>query len=449
MVTLKKDANHREMMDAIEEFGNTLKKGGVGLFYYAGHAVQVNGVNYLLPIGARVNKEGDVRYEGIDTGRILTEMESASNGLNIVILDACRDNPFAKSFRSASRGLAIVTNAPTGTFISYSTGAGQVARDGDGRNSPYTSALLKYMQEPGVPINDVFMNVRQKLRKEYGQVPWELSSLEGKFYFRPGRPSSSDIAATTAAPSVDYEAERRKLEAEEERIKQEAALEEKRKAIEEKKRQLKEAAEEATEQRRLAAEQRKLEKQRALEEKRRRIEEEKERLAAEKEAKRQAAAERKKGKRGTKVAMARPTEVKRKGCVENDGRFCKYTDGTVLDTKTNLMWASKDNGSDINWSNAKSYCENYRGGSYSDWRMPTQEELAGLYDTSEPRPAACMSVYNIYFATKLIDITCFATWASETRGSEAAYFGFVDGSRYWSYQSGYLSSRALPVRNAK
>lgn len=123
-VTLKKNANLREMTEAIEEFGNTLKKGGVGLFYYAGHGVQVGGVNYLLPIGVRINKEGDVRFETVDAGRVLAEMENANNGLNIVILDACRDNPFGRGIRSSSRGLAIVSNAPAGTFISYSTGAG-------------------------------------------------------------------------------------------------------------------------------------------------------------------------------------------------------------------------------------------------------------------------------------------------------------------------------------
>ena len=146
----------------------------------------MNGVNYLVPIGAKVNKESDVRFKAIDVGRILAEMENANNGLNIVLLDACRDNPFGKSYRSASRGLSIVSNAPTGTFISYSTSAGQVARDGEGRNSPYTRTLLQYMREPGVPITELFIKVRQKLRKETGQVPWELSSLEGEFYFVPG-----------------------------------------------------------------------------------------------------------------------------------------------------------------------------------------------------------------------------------------------------------------------
>jgi uncharacterized caspase-like protein len=145
-VTLKRNARLQEMDDAVEAFGNQLKRGGVGLFYYAGHGVQINGTNYLLPIGAKINKEADVKYQAVDANKILDEMATANNGLNIVMLDACRDNPFARSFRNASRGLAIVSSAPSGTFISYSTSPGNVARDGEGRNSPYTSALLKYIQ---------------------------------------------------------------------------------------------------------------------------------------------------------------------------------------------------------------------------------------------------------------------------------------------------------------
>jgi hypothetical protein len=116
-VTLQKNAGLQEMDEAIEAFGNRLKRGGVGLFYYAGHGVQVNGVNYLLPIGAKINKEADVKYQAVDANKILDEMATANNGLNIVMLDACRDNPFARSFRNVTRGLAIVSSAPSGTFI--------------------------------------------------------------------------------------------------------------------------------------------------------------------------------------------------------------------------------------------------------------------------------------------------------------------------------------------
>jgi len=190
-VNLKKNADLETMEGAIEGFGNRLERGGVGLFYYAGHGVQVNGVNYLIPIGAKINKESDVRYKAVDAGRILDEMANANNGLNIVILDACRDNPFGKSFRSASRGLAILSNSPSGTFISYSTSPGQVAGDGEGKNSPYTRVLLENITKPGLTINDVFMNVCTKVKKETGQIPWELSSLEGRFYFNPGQEKSS------------------------------------------------------------------------------------------------------------------------------------------------------------------------------------------------------------------------------------------------------------------
>jgi hypothetical protein len=143
-------------------------------------------------------------------------------------------------------------------------------------------------------------------------------------------------------------------------------------------------------------------------------------------------------------------EEEKKGHRETgrDGRFIAYDDGTVLDTRTNLMWAAKDNGRNINWEDAKSYCENYRGGGYTDWRMPTQNELVGLYDTGKTRPALCDTSYSIHVATELIDITCFAPWTLETRASITAGVSFFDGRRYWYPQSlGYY--RALPVRSAK
>jgi len=357
-VTLKKNARLQEMEEAIENFGNRLKRGGVGLFYFAGHGVQVNGVNYLIPIGANINKESDVKYKAVDTNKILDEMANANNGLNIVLLDACRDNPYAKSFRSATRGLAIVSTAPTGTFISYSTSPGQVARDGEGRNSPYTSALIQYIKKPDLTIEDVFKSVRRKLRNETGQVPWDLSSLEGKFYFiapsATARESSQPEEAESPASSTVKET--------------------------------------------------------------------------------------------MKVAKVTPSTAASFNEVRRDGRFIAYDNGTVLDTKTNLMWAAKDNGSDIKWRNAKSYCENYRGGGYTDWRMPTQDELAGLYDSAKYRKAACG--YNAGI-TELVDLTCSLVWASETHGSDAAEFNFISGGRYWSRQSGDLYARALPVRSGK
>jgi len=141
-----------------------------------------------------------------------------------------------------------------------------------------------------------------------------------------------------------------------------------------------------------------------------------------------------------------------------DDRFIAYDNGTVLDTRTNLMWAATDNGSGINWHDAEKYCNAYRGGGHTDWRMPTQDELAGLYDANKSRPVTCNGNYNIHVATELIDITCVSPWTSETRTkfivltpqAEAAIFSFVNGGRIWAIKSldSYIV-RALPVRTAK
>jgi len=408
-VTLKRNASLQEMDEAIEAFGNHLKRGGVGLFYYAGHGVQVNGTNYLLPVGAKINKESDVKYQAVDANKILDEMATANNGLNIVMLDACRDNPFARSFRNTTRGLAIVSSAPSGTFISYSTSPGNVARDGDGRNSPYTAALLKYMQAPGLTINDVFINVRSKIKKETGQVPWELSSLEGQFYFTPGFAKMISDTDVLDDENRKLEAEELKLEKEKTTLAKQKVLDEKRRKIEEEKAQLEDAKREAD---RLRAE-----------------------AAAEKQA-----------KKSTTLAMAKRPSQTSAGETGRDGHFIAYNNGTVLDTRTNLMWAAKDNGSDIYWQGAKSYCENYRGGGYSDWRMPTQDELAGFYDAGKTYKSDCG--YDVHL-TELVHLTGSWIWASETRGSEAASFNFFSGSRYWSYQSYDTFGRALPVRSGK
>ena len=153
----------------------------------------------------------------------------------------------------------------------------------------------------------------------------------------------------------------------------------------------------------------------------------------------------------TVICCSKPYTVEHAATVETarDGRFVAYDNGTVLDTRTKLMWSAKDNGSDINWVNAKVYCENYRGGGYKDWRMPTLNELEGLYDEIKSRPATCYSGNNIHIATELIDISCFCPWTSETSGSDATYFSFSNGIRNWYPQSGDSISRALPVRFSK
>ena len=119
-VILRKNSDQRNMEDAIRIFGKQLKDGGVGLFYFAGHGMQVEGRNYLIPIDAKIDSESDVKYEAVDAGRVLGKMEDAGNRLNIVILDSCRNNPFARAFRTDQRGLARM-DAPAGSLIAYAT----------------------------------------------------------------------------------------------------------------------------------------------------------------------------------------------------------------------------------------------------------------------------------------------------------------------------------------
>ena len=203
------NVGQREMKRLIREFGQRLKGGGHGLFYYAGHGVQAKGHNYMIPVDAEIQSEADVEDSGVDVNLVLSYMDDAQNHLNIVILDACRNNPFARSFRSASDGLAQV-DAPTGTLIAYATAPGRVAADGVGENGLYTSELLKAMRVPGLTATEMFMQVRREVMARTGnkQVPWEASSLTGSFYFSPRGTSSPTVAEVSRPVNVEPAAPR-------------------------------------------------------------------------------------------------------------------------------------------------------------------------------------------------------------------------------------------------
>lgn len=186
-VTHLTDADQVTMNRAIAQFGRDLRAAGedtTGLFYYAGHGVQSFGNNYLLPTDVALTDAADLPLVGIEARAVLRQMASARNRTNIVILDACRDNPFEEIASLDDNGLAEM-KAPTGTFLSYSTAPGAVALDGQDDNSPFTAALAKYITEPGVPIEQLFKSVRiDVLRATNGrQVPWDTSSLTSEFQF--------------------------------------------------------------------------------------------------------------------------------------------------------------------------------------------------------------------------------------------------------------------------
>lgn len=198
-VTLRTDADYLTMRRALTDFGRQVKEGSVVLFYYAGHGMQVRGKNYLLPVDARIQIENDVGTEAMDVDFLLDKLSPAR--LSVVILDACRNNPFERRFRGGSgAGLAHMA-APTGTLIAYSTAPGKVAADGEGRNGLYTGELLKAMSVPGLQVEDVFKQVRSSVVKLSGdtQTPWEASSLTGSFYFI--AQATASLPSAKGAPS--------------------------------------------------------------------------------------------------------------------------------------------------------------------------------------------------------------------------------------------------------
>jgi len=192
---------------AIQRFGSQLMGADVALFYYAGHGIQVRGANYLVPVSANPAREADVDFQMVDAGLVLRQMEGAGTRLNIVILDACRNNPFGgRGLRAADGGLAQI-RAPEGTLLSYATQPGNVALDGDDGHSPYTRALVETMQKPGLDVLQTFNQVGLVVKRTTGsaQQPWvSTSPIDGSFYFSgnaPGQISTGQISTSQISTS--------------------------------------------------------------------------------------------------------------------------------------------------------------------------------------------------------------------------------------------------------
>lgn len=196
-----KNANQKKMKQAVREFSEKLKasQDTVALFYYAGHGVQFEGRNYLIPTDADIRSQQDVEFESIDAQWVLDTIRDSHSGLSIIVLDACRNNPFASSTRSATRGL-VRMDAPRGSILAYSTSPGKEALDGKGDNSPYSRALANAIKQPDLKIEDVFKQVRRDVLASTanGQVPWESSSLTDDFYFLNSSGSQQIVISNTA-----------------------------------------------------------------------------------------------------------------------------------------------------------------------------------------------------------------------------------------------------------
>jgi uncharacterized caspase-like protein len=202
-VIVRENASRKDMIEGIREFGQALDGAGTALFFYAGHAMQFKDRNYLVPIDAAMGSEEDVTFFSVEIGQVFDRMDRARTRFNFIILDACRDNPFAASFKLTSAGLAQMS-APSGTLIAYATSPGSVAADGFGRNGIYTKHILQNIKVPDLPVEIMFKRVREGVERETRklQTPWDSSSLKGDFVFASGGRATT-AQAQAAGPSAD------------------------------------------------------------------------------------------------------------------------------------------------------------------------------------------------------------------------------------------------------
>ena len=257
-VTTRLDASHGEMVKAMQAYTQTLaQRQAVGLFYFAGHGLQLAWRNYMVPVDANVRTAADIQAQCAELGELLAGITKARNPLNVIILDACRDNPFGNLSGVDQKGLSQM-DAPPSTLLAYATAPGNVASDGEGANGLYTEHLLREIGVPEAKVEDVFKRVRLHVRRRTNgqQIPWESTSLEEDFWFVPPK-------ALSAVAEAEAERERKQQEAarEKQRLAEEA---ERKRKLEEAQRQARLAAEEAERKRKeeLAA----LEKQRLVDE---------------------------------------------------------------------------------------------------------------------------------------------------------------------------------------
>ena len=209
-VDLVIDPDRNAMESSIRNFGRKAEGAEASVFYYAGHAIEVGGQNLLVPAPANIQSDRDLRYETIDLDSVLDAVAGRS-AVSLLFLDSCRDNPFSKKLLANSRAIGFrglgAIDAATGTLIAFATAPGKTAEDGDGQNSPFTTALLRNLERPGIEVRRMLGEVRREVREttKGRQIPWENSALEGEFYFKPvaaGPAPQPKLAVAAAAATV-------------------------------------------------------------------------------------------------------------------------------------------------------------------------------------------------------------------------------------------------------
>lgn len=190
--TLIENLRREDIGTALDRFTASVQPGDDVLIFYAGHGLQIRGLNYLPAVDAQIRTESDVPLNSIHLNQLLERLDEARAGVRLLLIDACRDNPYARSYRSGMSGLARIDLAPAGTLIHFATRPGGISADGDGDHGLYTKHLLQHLATPALPVEQMLKRVASAVRRESGneQLPWTEGSLDGDFYFVPPRPTA-------------------------------------------------------------------------------------------------------------------------------------------------------------------------------------------------------------------------------------------------------------------
>ena len=456
------DLSRDKLLEILESFGDSLGKGDIALFFYAGHGMQVKGENFLVPVDANIKSESEVRYKAVEAGLLLAKMEAARNPLNMVILDACRNNPFARSVRSAGSGLAAV-NAPAGTLVAYSTAPGTVAEDGNGDNSAYTTALAKAIKKPGLKVEEVFKEVRRAVLAATGgkQNPWENTSLVGNFVFVENATFNVPLTVVQQRDDSDREAY--------EIIKNSSDILDFKDFLEKfpsspyaktariKLRQLEKEGAKVKIDTEARSELVRLEREKEEANRRMREDDERARQAEAAAYKARTTTTRLMPAPSTKVTETKPQtnlilEANDRSQVDTSSKKLRKS-GEVAeqnrliwtDQQSGLMWAKNANlaGKKMKWNDAMEWVKQLNYGGYSDWRMPTKNELASFAKQGD-RWFKAIGFHNLQYTNY---------WTSSTIAGDTDKAWFVSlGNGFSSVRNDFYKSQNLgvwPVRAGK
>ncbi len=418
-VTVARDLGREGMLEHLDAFRSKIAPGGIALVFYAGHAMELDGHNWLLPVdNRRLGTQAQVRIHSVSAQDILNTLEEAGARLNVLILDACRDNPLPAGARSAKRGLGAISTG-TSTLVAFSTAPGRTADDGSGRNSPYTAALLHALRQPQVAIPDLFNQAGAELVRSTGgrQIPWKSETPIWPAIALRGAAGETPVAASPVDRDSLYwsgsgcaedrtDGCRRYLDAFPQGFYAELA----RAHLQPVPASKPVASPLAQEPVRMSDE--------AL---------------------------------GMLFGMVANPAASQAGSARVDANgFVDRGNGVLLDTQTGLEWTQRDNGKDINWNNAMHYCSNLStvGGG---WRLPSINELTLIYDRPGGGTTACgkfMRVKEwICEVSPAFRLSGPGFWGNMQNGSSKAWrLAFVDGSRLLYGVSFNDYTRALCVR---